>query len=137
MSSINLTLVQNSETSVKAQMGDFDVIVDRPIEKGGEGKGLMGGQYLLVGIGGCFCSTFFAAAHARNVQVKGFKVEVGAILSEDLPKRFIDVTLTTSYQECNAPEEFVKLLKIAENGCISVNTIKNGIAFRVQYNEGL
>ena len=28
MSSMNLTLVQNSETSVKAQVGDFDVIVD-------------------------------------------------------------------------------------------------------------
>ena len=131
MSSIQINLVQNSDTSVKVEMEGVDVVVDRPVEKGGGGKGMMGGQYLLIGIGGCFCSTFFAAAQAREILLKGFKVQVSAVLSEDVPKRFTEVTLSASCEQCSAPEEFEKLLKIAENACISVNTVKNGMQLKV------
>ena len=132
---MSISLVQHSGTAVQAQVDNFEIIVDRPLEKGGGGKGLMGGQHLLIGIGGCFCSTFFAAALAREVQVKGLKVEVSALLSEDLPKRFTNVSLTASYEQCSAPEEFLKLLRIAENGCISVNTVKNGMTLEVMEKE--
>ena len=131
MSNIQINLVQNSNTSVKVEMDCVDVVVDRPLEKGGGGKGLMGGQYLLVGIGGCFCSTFFAAAQTRGILVQGFRVQVSAVLSEDMPNRFTEVSLSASCEQCSSPEEFEKLLKIAENACISVNTVKNGMQLKV------
>ena len=130
MSSTQINLVQNGETSVKAEIGNVEILVDRPVEKGGSGAGLMGGQYLLIGVGGCFCSTFFAAAQAREIQVQGLKVQVSAILSEDLPKRFTELTISASCEHCSAPEEFEKLLKISENACISMNTIKNGVQLK-------
>lgn len=68
MDKIKITLKQNSETSMKLQHDQFGIVVDRPVEKGGGGEGLMGGQYLLTGIAGCFCSTFFAVAQTRNLQ---------------------------------------------------------------------
>jgi uncharacterized OsmC-like protein len=131
MATIKIQLNQNSETSVELQHNQFNITIDRPIEKGGNGKGLMGGQYMLAGVGGCFCSTLFAAAQARDIQIEGLSVIVSAMLSEEHPKRFMSITLDATYENCNQPSEFEKLLTIAEQGCISVNTIKNDVAFNV------
>lgn len=128
--SIVLTLKQCAPTAMKIE-DDIHVVVDRPEEKGGGGAGLMGGQYMLIGIGGCFCSTLFAAAQARQIEIRGLSVKVKANMSKDAPKRFSDVKLEISYTDCNKPEEFNKLLKIAEQGCLSVNTIKAGMRFSV------
>lgn len=131
MATIQIQLNQNSETSVELQHDQFNITIDRPVAKGGNGKGLMGGQYMLAGIGGCFCSTLFAAAQARDIKIKGLSVTVSGELSEELPKRFTSITLDTTYKNCSHPSEFDKLLAIAEQGCISVNTIKNDVAFKV------
>lgn len=129
MDQIKITLEQHAETSMQLKHDQFEVIVDRPVEKGGGGAGLMGGQYLLTGIAGCFCSTFFAAAEAREVKVEGLNVQVIATVSDDLPKRFTDVQLDVTYESCSDPDAFDKLLKMAEQGCISVNTVKNAMSF--------
>ncbi len=131
MAQISLVLKQESPTSVQLQHDDFQVIVDRPNSQGGGGAGLMGGQYMLVGIGGCFCSTLFAAAHSREISIEGLRVAVSAQLSEMAPKRFTQVKLQVSYAQCSQPEEMEKLLEIAEKGCISVNTVKHGLDFEV------
>ena len=120
-----------SSTAVQLQHDNFDIKIDRPVTQGGGGAGLMGGQHLLLGIGGCFCSTLFAAAQAREVDIQGLEVNVFGTLSESLPKRFTDVELVTSYTSCSQEDEFPKLLQIAENGCISVNTIKHSMNFKV------
>ncbi|NAS30764.1 OsmC family peroxiredoxin [Flavobacteriaceae bacterium R38] len=129
---VKIVLKQSSATAVQLQNGEFTITVDRPVEKGGGGTGLMGGQYMLTGIGGCFASTLFAAAQSREIEINGLKIEVNGSIGEELPKRFTDVTLDVSYETCSHPEEFEKLLTIAEQGCISVNTMKNGIAFNAK-----
>ncbi len=131
MAQINLQLAQVAPTAVRLQHDEFQVIVDRPIDKGGSGKGLMGGQYLLLGVGGCFCSTLFAAAQARKVLISGLNVKVKALISEEQPKRFTDIELEVSYEQCSEPDTFEKLLAIAEKGCLSMNTVKNGLNVRV------
>ena len=132
MDTIQLTLKQHGATSVQLVNDSFEVIVDRPVAKGGGGTGLMGGQYLLTGIAGCFCSTLFAAAESREVKIAGLQVNVVATLSEDSPKRFVSVNLEVSCQSCEGPVAMDKLIKIAEQGCLSINTIKAGMAFEAQ-----
>ncbi len=136
MAIAKIKLEQCSKTAMHLQNDQFDVTVDRPIEKGGGGKGLMGGQYLLTGIGGCFCSTLFAAAQSRDIRIEGLKVEVLGTMSDELPQRFTHVALKVSYQHCSEPVEFAKLLKISEKGCISVNTIKRGLSIDISHADG-
>ncbi len=134
MSTISITLNQSGPTSMKLAK-DIEVVVDRPIEKGGGGTGLMGGQYLLTGIAGCFCSTLFAAAQARDIEVTDLKVELVAQLSDNLPRRFAKVTLDTAYGSCSKPGEWDSLIKVAEKGCLSINTIKAGMEFALSSNS--
>jgi len=135
METIKIKLEQCSETAMQLENDVFNVIVDRPVTKGGGGAGLMGGQYLLTGIGGCFCSTFFAAAQTRGLEVEGLKAIVVASLSEDLPKRFTNINLEVSYESCSDPDLFQKLLPIAEKGCLSINTIKHGMGFKISQQQ--
>ncbi len=132
MSTTSITLYQVSPSAVKLAEDNWSILVDRPTEKGGGGTGLMGGQYLLIGVAGCFCSTLFAAAQSRGITIEGLEITITATLSTDLPKRFVNMELLTSYSSCSQEDEFEKLLKIAEQGCISVNTVKNGLTVHVR-----
>lgn len=116
---------------MKLEHDQFSIIIDRPKEKGGGGEGLMGGQYLLMGVGGCFCSNLFAAAQARSIEVEGVKVKITGNISDDAPKRFTSIELAVSYASCSNEDEFPKLIRIAEKGCLSVNTLLNGAEVKV------
>ena len=129
---IELQLKQHSPTSMKLVNDQFAVIVDRPISKGGGGTGLMGGQHLLMGIAGCFCSNLFAASQARDILLEGVEVHITAQTSDTAPPRFTEIQMDVSYAHCSDPDSFPKLLQIAEKGCISVNTVKNSMSVRIQ-----
>lgn len=131
MPGVILQLNQHSKTSMKLEHEQFSIIIDRPVEKGGGGEGLMGGQYLLMGVGGCFCSNLFAAAQARSIELEGVQVKITGNISEDAPKRFNSIELAVSYASCSKEDEFPKLLQIAEKGCLSVNTLLKGAEVKV------
>ena len=46
---------------------------------------------------------------------------------------FESINLEVKNGTCGDKGEFSKLLEIAEKGCIAVNTIKNGLNFKVSY----
>ena len=133
MSKIKIHLKQHAQTSMQLENDVLKIIIDRPVAKGGGGEGLMGGQYMLTGIGGCFCSNLFAAAQARDVEIKGLTIDMTATLSDDLPKRFTDLDMEVSYESCSDESMFEKLMVIAEKGCLSMNTVKNSMAIQVKH----
>lgn len=127
MSTITLVLQQAGPTAMSIVDQQFEILIDRPVEKGGGGQGLMGGQFLLAGIGGCYCSNVFAIAQAREVSLKGLSVTVEARVSVSPPSRFEHVRVTVKCQACSDPEMLPKILRMAEKACISLNTIKQGM----------
>lgn len=130
-----IKLFQSSPTAMKANIGAHSISVDRSVENGGGGEGLLGGEYLLIGIGGCFCSTLLAAGKSRNIPIKGLTVDVAATLSETNPQRFTEIQLDISCEFPTEKEVIQKLIKIAEVGCISINTIKTGLNFSTKLNN--
>lgn len=106
------------------------VLVDRPPDKGGLDRGPMGGELLLLALGGCFMSNLIAAAKARNVDVDGLAVTVHGDLAT-APPRFEAITLVVSGK---GPEEGAldKLIQIAERGCIVHNTLAGGVRLEVR-----
>jgi uncharacterized OsmC-like protein len=53
----------------------------------------------------------------------------------DEPKRFESVSLEVS-ADCDDPELLERLVTIAENGCIMVQSLKRGVGFSVRVAEG-
>lgn len=132
---MKIHLKQCSDTGMQLQEKTQTLIVDRPISKGGNGKGLMGGQYFLTGIAGCFCSTLLDAAKLREVTIEGLEVHLTALESTEKPNRFQKIILEVNCKESSNIEMFPKLLLIAERGCMAVNSIKNSIDFKVISNK--
>lgn len=105
-------------------------LVDRPEAQGGADRGPMGGEYFLTAVGGCFMSTLLAAIKAREAPVANVRTEVTGTLAGD-PTRFASVSLEVSAL-CEDEELFARLVQIAENGCIMVQTLKRGVDFGVR-----
>ena len=106
------------------------VAMDRPEAKGGEDRGAMGGEMLLLGLGGCFMSNLLAAVAARDAEVKNVRFAIEGTL-ESAPPRFSAVNLRISADYADE-EEMRKLITIAERGCIVRNTIKDAVELTIE-----
>jgi putative redox protein len=127
---IKIQIRQLSAATSEATIRSHKVVIDRPLAKGGEDQGPMGGELFLASIGGCFMSTLLAAIKARQAEVSDAQVEVmGTIL--DNPARFSAVELMVS-AHCSDPELFAKLVEIAEKGCIMVNTLQGKLNLTIR-----
>lgn len=106
------------------------VLVDRPEAKGGLDRGPMGGELLLLALGGCFMSNLIAAAKARAMSVEGLRVTVEGTLAS-APPRFEAIALTV-HGGAEDDSAFDKLIQIAERGCIVHNTLAAGVRLEVR-----
>ena len=60
----------------KLRLGDIPCSSDRPQEKGGEDRGAMGGEHILMGLGGCLSSNLLAAIRAREAAIDHVTITV-------------------------------------------------------------
>lgn len=93
----------------------------------------MGGELLLLSLGGCFMSNLLAAVRSRDVAADSFRVAVEAVL-EGAPDRMTRFTLRVSgrYDDHLQME---KLVTIAERGCIVANTLRQAAPIDVILEE--
>jgi putative redox protein len=105
------------------------VIIDRPLDKGGQDRGPLGGELLLVSLGGCFLSNLLAAISTRSADVSEVHVKVSATIG-GVPERVEAMTLhvTAKYSDTDLMR---KLLSIAEHGCLVTNTLKNAMVIEI------
>ncbi|MES9967527.1 MAG: OsmC family protein [Sedimenticola sp.] len=125
MPTIHVTIDQVDHSASQGHAREHSLIMDRPEAKGGQNKGPLGGETLLLGLGGCFMSNLLAAAKAREIEISDAKAEIAAELA-DTPARYTDIHMTVTAR-CEPSDELEKLVTIAERGCIAVNTLSRAV----------
>jgi putative redox protein len=122
---IQVMVNQISETASQGQVRGHQVMMDRPEEKGGENKGPMGGELLLMSLGGCYMSNLLAAISARKAGISDVRIHVNGTL-DGSPARFtaIRMEIAAKYSDRSLMQ---KLVIIAERSCIVANTIKHAV----------
>ena len=130
MPTILVNVDQQDHTSSHGEARGHTLVMDRPEAKGGQNKGPMGGEALLMGLGGCFMSNLLAAAKAREVEISDARAEIAGELS-DGPVRYTEITMRVSARSQPA-DALEKLVTIAERGCISANTLRNAVALSIE-----
>ena len=133
MPTIHVTVDQLDHSSSKGQARDHALIMDRPEPKGGQDKGPMGGEALLMGLGGCFMSNLLAAALARDIKLSDARADIEGDLA-DAPPRYTAVRMRVS-GSCDPAGELPKLVTIAERGCIVANTLRGALDLTVDCGE--
>lgn len=126
---VHVSVEQIGPTASEGTARNHTVMMDRPEAKGGENRGAMGGENLLMALGGCFMSNLLAAAQSREVDIANVKLQITGTL-EMAPPRFTAVTMEISAQHSDKAE-MEKLVTIAERGCIVANTLKNAVNLKI------
>ncbi|MDJ0810428.1 MAG: OsmC family protein [Desulfobacterales bacterium] len=124
--SVKVEVRQIAATASEAVARQHKVLTDRPEAKGGEDRGAMGGELLLMGLGGCFMSNLLAAVKAREAGVRDIQITITGALSE-APMRFAAIRMEIGADYADRAE-MEKLVTIAERGCIVANTLKDAVA---------
>jgi len=68
---------------VKVKSAIITLPVIAQLEKGGGNDGPMGGEYFLMGLGGCFTSNLLAAIKSRSADVSNVELTINATLAEN------------------------------------------------------
>jgi putative redox protein len=126
---LSVEVEQIGASTGSATARSHTVMVDRPVEKGGDDRGPLGGEYLLVSLGGCFLSTLLAAVRTREADVSNVRVSVTGTIG-GVPERFEAMALRVSATYADA-DLMRKLIAIAERGCLVTNTLNTAVAISV------
>jgi putative redox protein len=117
---------QAGPTVAKGLVRSHTVTIDRPTARGGSDQGPLGGEYLLIALGGCFMSNLLAAIRVREASVTDVRIEVSGKL-EGTPERFTEFALNIS-AEHRDPDMVRKLIGIAARACAVTNTLRQTAA---------
>ena len=109
------------------------VPIDRPTAKGGTDQGVMGGELILMAVGGCFMSNLLAAVNVREANVSNVRITVEGTL-ESAPPRYTAIVMRVE-ADYDDRETMEKLVTIAERGCINTNTLKKAVNLTVEVGE--
>jgi len=130
---VSVEIEQVGASTGSASARSHTVLVDRPVDKGGNDRGALGGEYLLISLGGCFLSTLLAAVRTREAEVSNVRVSVTGTIG-GVPERFESMALRVSakYEDADLMR---KLVAMAERGCLVTNTLKDAVALSVDLVE--
>jgi len=105
------------------------VVIDRPVEKGGNDRGPLGGELLLLSLGGCFLSNLLAAAGSRSAEVSNIRITVTGTVG-GVPERFeaMEMRVAAKYSDS---EMMRKLVAVAERGCLVTNTLRTALSLTI------
>jgi putative redox protein len=107
------------------------VAVDRPVSRGGADRGPLGGEYVLVGLGGCFLSNLLAAFRARDAPISGVSVNVRGTI-DGPPERFTGFALAVAAPHDDA-DLVRKLIVVAARSCVVTNTLRRSAPVSIEF----
>ena len=117
---------QTGSTVAKGSVRSHTVTIDRPTARGGTDQGPLGGEYLLIALGGCFMSNLLAAARAREAPVSNVRIEVSGKM-EGTPERFTEFALNISADHRDSAMVRT-LIGMAARACAVTNTLRQNAA---------
>jgi putative redox protein len=99
------------------------------VEKGGNDRGPLGGELLLLSLGGCFLSNLLAAAGPRSADVSNIRITVTGTVG-GVPERFeaMEMRVAAKYSDS---EMMRKLVAVAERGCLVTNTLRTALSLTI------
>lgn len=126
---IQVQVNQIGPSTAEGEVRNHRILVDRPQAKGGADAGAMGGELLLVALGGCFMSNLLAAIRAREAAVSDVRMTLTGTL-ESAPPRYseVEMRIAATYTDRELME---KLVTISERACIVANTLKGSVVLSI------
>jgi putative redox protein len=131
---IQVQVIQRSATTSEGSVRGHNVLIDRPLAKEGTDRGAMGGELLLIALGGCFMSNLLAAIRAREADISDVVIDITGTLTGSPPRyTAIEMIVSATHDD---PALLEKLVIISERSCIVANTLKNSVELSIAPDKG-
>ena len=113
---LEVQVEQAGRATSKGTARHHAIFIDRPVDKGGEDRGPLGGELLLLSLGGCFLSNLLAAIGTRSADVSNVRVGVTATIG-GVPERAEAMTLhvTANYTDSELMRKLVVKFQDADH----------------------
>jgi len=125
------TVSVDGRTTAVGSAGAFTLVVDRPVEGGGGGKGFNGGQLLNLAVAGCVSNDLFREAAKMGIALTRVRVTADADYAGDPA-----VSTPISYDvevEGDAPDERLReLVDLVDRIAEIPNSIRAGTEVRLR-----
>ena len=121
MPTIQASVTQLDHSASLGEVRGHQITIDRPEAKGGQDKGAMGGEALLMGLGGCFMSNLLAAARARDIAISNAAYSDREFFHEaDMAgfRRTVDVTMWGAFYLLRSSSQ--QMIRQGDGGSIVV-----------------
>lgn len=125
---LEVKIAQIGPSTSRATARTHTVLVDRPQARGGEDRGPVGGEYMLIALGGCFMSHLLAAIRMREAKVTDVHVTLSGTM-DGSPEKFTAINIDVSAAS-DEPELLQKLVTIAERSCQVTNTLRDVVSLQ-------
>lgn len=126
---IQAKVIQSGPSLSVGQVREHAVHIDRPVGKGGSDMGMMGGELLLVALGGCFMSNLLAVIQSRAANISQVELYIEGTLSQ-APSRYSHIVLKVSAQHQDR-DLLLKAVEMADRACIVANTLRSAVELEV------
>jgi putative redox protein len=131
MSTLTVHIDQVGPSTMQASARTHTVLVDRPSAKGGADRGPLGGEYLLVALGGCFASNLLAAIRARDATMTNLRIVVRGEM-DGPPDRFKSFQMNVAAEHSDV-ELARRLIAIAARACAVTNTLRLSAPVSIEF----
>lgn len=130
---LQVQIQQTGPVTSRGVARSHSVFIDRPVAKGGDDRGPLGGEYQLLALGGCFMSNLLAAIRTRDAAISQVEIAVSGTI-DGSPERFTAIVMKVIAQH-NDADLVRKLITIAERSCIVTNTLRNVVQISIVFEE--
>lgn len=129
----NIISVQVNQTGPSSAAGtarSHRVTIDRPLAKEGSDQGMMGGEMLLVALGGCFISNVLAAIRAREAAIDDVRLTINGTLAS-APSRYNAIEMLVAAQTADR-DLLAKIVTLSDRACIVANTLRPAVDLTIR-----
>jgi organic hydroperoxide reductase OsmC/OhrA len=124
------TISVDGRTTAVGSAGAFTVVVDRPVEGGGGGKGFNGGQLLNLAVAGCVSNDLFREAAKRGIALLRVRVTADADYAGD-PAVSTPITYDVELEGEASEDALRELLDHVDNIAEIPNSLRSGTEVRL------
>ena len=128
---VEATWLGGFRVEMNVRQGRFRLTSDERVEDGGTDSAPMPSEYLFASVASCFAMAVAWAARKRRIELPDLEVIVSGV--HDYPERryeLIEVSAASTLA-VTAPEEFERLVHLAEDVCWITRSIVPGIGLKV------
>ncbi len=124
------TISVDGRTTALGSAGTLTLVVDRPVESGGGGKGFNGGQLLNLAVAACVSNDLFREGAKAGISLRRIRVTARSDYAGDPP-----VSSAIEYEvevEGNAPDEALRELVARVDAIAEIpNSLRAGTAVKL------